>query len=62
MATIAIHQQTTKNTFNSREASHLQLVANLQAASQAKAANATTGKSRSGFLAVLLRSLAVCAV
>jgi len=61
MATIAINQQTT-SLFSSREVSHLQNIASLQATGQAKTANAATDKSRSGFLAVLLRALAACAV
>jgi len=64
MATLTINQQTTKSNQAdlSFGVSHLQTIANLQAISQANAANASTGKSRLGFLAILLRSLAVCAV
>jgi hypothetical protein len=63
MSTV-ISQQNSTSIFNSREDSHLQVIAKLQSAAQAQTQNAapTAANSRPSFLTCLLRSLAACSV
>jgi hypothetical protein len=63
MSTV-ISQQNSTSIFSTREASHLQVTANLLSAPQVPTQNAsqTTDKSRCSFLTSLLRSLAACSV